>query len=82
MYLFLISGCKVLYLFELAKLSNHAVVKDVDDIVLYLFELAKLSNVDPQVMADMVVLYLFELAKLSNYKDQLKYSYGFCIFLN
>ena len=74
--------CKVLYLFELAKLSNIYSVQIVISVVLYLFELAKLSNDRKRFCNCMFVLYLFELAKLSNHLQKEVDHYKFCIFLN
>ena len=72
----------VLYLFELAKLSNEQRECDYADLVLYLFELAKLSNASDRFYRAMQVLYLFELAKLSNCDELAETSPTFCIFLN
>ena len=72
----------VLYLSELAKLSNKAEVGYKKTAVLYLSELAKLSNVRLFTYQARQVLYLSELAKLSNINRHMLYVVLFCIFLN
>ena len=57
----------VLYLSELAKLSNTFWTTYDFLKVLYLSELAKLSNKVSKHLAHLPVLYLSELAKLSNF---------------